>query len=267
MSVRAAVSGVRSALGGRVVVGTVSSGRVTGYMRTSVREQVYISALRQFSITPIAQKKKAVKNPSSAKEVPEQDIEVAIYDPQSFKSSCDEILAHLKSQVQEVRMGKADLRTLSSLKVQVGKQKIVLDKLGQVSMRGGRHIVVSVYDPETVKAVSAGILAANLNMNPQIDPSNPQTLLIPVPPPTRESREATVKSIKALIESAQKSVHTRSVHHERAKAMAAVKLMKQASYSKDMTTKLESQIEKINKEYLGKLSKMQDEAAQAVMRS
>ncbi|KAK9322957.1 ribosome recycling factor-domain-containing protein [Lipomyces orientalis] len=266
MSVRAAVSGIRSTLGGRVVVGTVSAGQLTGYKRTSFRQQVYISHVRQFSITPTAQKKTAVKK-SSSKEDPEQDIEVAIYDPQSFKSSCDEILAHLKSQVQEVRMGKADLRTLSSLKVQVGKQKIVLDKLAQVSMRGGRHIVVSVYDPETVKAVSAGILAANLNMNPQVDPSNPQTLLIPVPPPTRESREATVKSIKTLIESAQKSVHTRSVHQERTKAMAAVKLMKQASYSKDMTTKLESQIEKINKEYLGKLSKMQDDAAQAVMRS
>ncbi|KAK9316878.1 ribosome recycling factor-domain-containing protein [Lipomyces starkeyi] len=268
MSVRAAVSGVRPALRGQLVVGTVTARRVLGYRETGFREQIYTSPFRQFSITPVAQKKKAVKSSKSAKSDAEQeDIQVVVYNPQSFKSSCDEILTDLKSQIQEARMGRGDLKTLNSLKVQVGKQKIVLENLGQVSIRSGRHIVVSVYDPETVKAVSAGILAANLNMNPQIDPSNPQTLLIPVPPPTRESRETTVKSIKLLIDSAQKSVQHRSIHQERTKAMAAVKLMKQASYSKDMTVKLESQIEKINKEYLAKLSNMQDEATQAIMRS
>ncbi|KAK9373753.1 ribosome recycling factor-domain-containing protein [Lipomyces chichibuensis] len=268
MSVRAAVM-----LRGHLVVGTGTPRRVLGYRGTDFfREQTYTSPspFRQFSITPVAQKKKAVKSSKSSKHYDDdeqEDIEVVVYNPQSFKSSCDEILTDLKSQIQEARMGRGDLKTLNSLKVQVGKQKIVLENLGQVSIRSGRHIVVSVYDPETVKAVSAGILSANLNMNPQIDPSNPQILLIPIPPPTRESRETTVKSVKSLIDSAQKSVQNRSIHQERTKAMAAVKLMKQASYSKDMTMKLESQIEKINKEYLTKLSKMQDEATQAIMRS
>ncbi|KAK9234697.1 ribosome recycling factor-domain-containing protein [Lipomyces kononenkoae] len=257
------------------LLGPASGVRIAGYRSTKgliniIHNQTHnqTTLRRQFSISPVVQKKKAVKTSKSAVKNEEEDVEVAIYDPQSFKSSCDQILTDLKSHVQEARMGKTDLKILNSLKIQIGSQKIVLEKLGQVGMRGGRHIVVSVYDPENVKAVSAGILAANLNMNPQVDPSNPQVLLIPIPPPTRESRETTAKFIKSLVESAKKSaVQKKSIYHERSKAMAAVQLMKNASYSKDMTMKLESQIEKINKDYLAKLSKMQDEVTQAVMRS
>ncbi|KAK9368595.1 ribosome recycling factor-domain-containing protein [Lipomyces kononenkoae] len=257
----------------RNVLGLASGVRIVGY-RSNLIIHNHTAFRRQFGITPVVQKKKASKSAKEQQQDKDNDIEVAVYDPQSFKSSCDKILADLKANIQEARMGKTDLKTLNGLKIQINSQKIVLESLGQVSLRGGRHIIVSVYDPQTVKAVSAGILAANLNMNPQVDPSNSQTLLIPIPPPTRESRQATAKFIKSLVESAKKSgpagtttANKKSIHHERAKAMAAVQLMKQASYSKDMTMKLESQIEKINKDYLAQLTKLQDDATQAVMRS
>ncbi|KAK9465531.1 ribosome recycling factor-domain-containing protein [Lipomyces arxii] len=216
---------------------------------------------RLFTTTRVSYKKKDKK--SRKEEENEEEEVVEAYNPSEFKDACEKILTNARSLISDLRQGKSRLNTLKAIKFTVDTYDTKIEEQCQVSIRNGRNILVSVYDPDMLKPISSAILSAGLNMNPQPDPSNPQNLLIPIPPMTREYRDGLAKDVKHIVETAR----TTSVHNERQHAMQAVKKMKQASYSKDATAKLESQIEKFNKDYQTKLHKIQEEAIDAVMKA
>ena len=71
-----------------------------------------------------------------------------------------------------------------------------------------------------IKAVNSAVLSSSLSLTPQPDPQNPLGLLVPIPPPTKESRQqALAQAIKAG-ESAQTSLkNARQVLQKRLRKM------------------------------------------------
>lgn len=76
------------------------------------------------------------------------------------------------------------------------------------------------------KLVSSAISSSNLSLNPQQDPSNPLQLNVPIPPPTRESRDAAVKEAKALMEKATQGIkNARQTTNKKLKDMGQKKVI------------------------------------------
>lgn len=88
-----------------------------------------------------------IKN--SKKSTPQEgDVLVPIYEPSEFKTAAENVVERFGKRVQELRLGKADLSVLNRLRVTAHKEKYQLDEIAQVTTRGGRQILVSVYDPD-----------------------------------------------------------------------------------------------------------------------
>lgn len=65
-----------------------------------------------------------------------------------------------------------------------------LSKVAQVSVRDPRVLLVSVFDGAMSTSVERAIRGAGLNLNPSVESGSAGRILVPVPRPTRETREA-----------------------------------------------------------------------------
>lgn len=73
---------------------------------------------------------------------------------------------------------------------------------------------------QLVKPVNSAIIASDLSLTPQLDPHNPLQLNVPIPPPTKESRERTIKTAKTAMDRAVNAVrNSRAVLHKRFQEM------------------------------------------------
>ncbi|KAF8469674.1 ribosome recycling factor-domain-containing protein [Kalaharituber pfeilii] len=100
------------------------------------------------------------------------------------------------------------IATLENLQISIDKSKpsetVSLRDLAHVTPRPSsrRHLQITVHDAAHVKKIISTIQRADLNMQPvQEDPvNNPLVLTLPLPPPTRESRELLASQANKLAE-------------------------------------------------------------------
>ncbi|KAF3482042.1 uncharacterized protein GIQ15_04801 [Arthroderma uncinatum] len=86
------------------------------------------------------------------------------------------------------------------------KETVRLGEVASVIPKGGRSVSILVGEEHDVKPVMSAIKASDLSLNPQADPNNPLQLNVPIPPPTKESRDQTVKDAKVAMEKASNAV-------------------------------------------------------------
>lgn len=61
-------------------------------------------------------------------------------------------------------------------------------------------------DYKHIKPISSSIIGSDLSLTPQVDPHNPLQLNIPIPPPTKESRDQTAQAAKQAWEKASNAI-------------------------------------------------------------
>jgi ribosome recycling factor len=94
---------------------------------------------------------------------------------------------------------------------------------------------------QLVKQVNSAIVASNLSLTPQPDAHNPLQLNVPIPPPTKESREQTVKTAKGAMEHASTAVrNSRASFHKKLQDM-----QKKKEARPDDVRKAHDQMEKV----------------------
>lgn len=92
-----------------------------------------------------------------------------------------------------------------------------------------------------VKPTNSAIIASDLSLTPQQDPHNPLQLNIPIPPPTKESRDRTIQAAKTAMEKAANTVrNARGVVHKRLQEIQKKKIARP-----DDVRKAHDQMEKI----------------------
>lgn len=92
-----------------------------------------------------------------------------------------------------------------------------------------------------MKPISSAIISSTLSLTPQQDPHNPFQLNIPIPPPTKESREQTVQVAKVAMEKAMTAVRdVRGTVHKRLQ-----NAQKKKTSTPDQVHKTHDQMEKI----------------------
>ncbi|KAL7270578.1 ribosome-recycling factor [Rhizina undulata] len=171
-----------------------------------------------------------------------------------------EITARLKDELSKLRGGRADPGVFEALEVVLDKgstEKSLLKDVAHVVPKG-RALAITVYEAANVKKVITAIQRADMNVQPMIDPKNPQLLNVPLPPPTKESRLQTV----ALAGKAGE------------KALNQLRLARQGSHKKikglkgerpDDIRKADKQLEKIIEKANAEAKKIIEAGKKAVM--
>ncbi len=199
--------------------------------------------------TTLGKKKKSKKTRNGANEYGTDEATEELDTKQLLKDASKEFKRSIESynrEATELKMGKSNPEIFNDLKVQLSNKKSANFKnVAQTSIKGSKLLNVTVFDPNDTKHVVSAILGANLNLNPIVDPKNPQLLKVHLPNTTKELREKQFKRLKELTDD-YKSSHSNknSLTFLRNKYMRQVK---SAEGSEDVLRRLEDSIEKVYK--------------------
>ncbi|KAL4912192.1 ribosome recycling factor-domain-containing protein [Aspergillus aurantiobrunneus] len=187
-----------------------------------------------------ARQTSAEVKPSHANAAPDDLLDLA-----QLEYGIATAVSRLKDELSKLRLGgRLSPETIESLRVQPSrgaKETAKLGELAQVIPKGGRMVTVLVSEDGYVKPVSSAILSSNLSLTPQQDPHNALQINIPIPPPTKESRDQTVRAAKAAMERAASSVRdSRGAIHKRFQEIVKKKIVRpdDARKSQDKMEKL-----------------------------
>jgi len=186
------------------------------------------------------------------------------WDLELVLSKLEADIAHVGQRLKE-DLRKTDQRSdhtrYEALQVVVDKAsntRVPLRDVAHVVPRG-RVVGVTVYEAGNVKKVISAIQTADLNVNPVVDAKNPQQVNVPLPPPTKESREAMAKQAGVIGQKAQDALRTaRQKAHK--KLQGAKKQMRADDYKK-----AEKRMEDIVKKHKTELEKSAEQARKAII--
>ncbi len=143
-------------------------------------------------------------------------------------------LESFRTGLTKLRSGRANPAMLNGVTCDYYGDKMEISSLCSISMPEPRQLLVKPYSREDIKAIAAGIAAANLGINPLVEAD---AIRIVVPPMTEEIRKDTAKKCKALGDEAKVSI--RNIRRD------TLSLLKDDdSYSDDLRDRLEEEIQK-----------------------
>ncbi|WEW58520.1 ribosome-recycling factor [Emydomyces testavorans] len=216
----------------------------TKFQLPSLNTQIPRNA-RLFSTSPALSRKKKDKSSHG----PEESSSSAAaaggglgedpFDFSQLSNGIQDAVARLKDDVSKLRAGgrlnpelienvRVTLKTGSGSGKGGGKEMVKVGELAQVIPKGGRMIMILVGEDEYAKPITSALQAMpSLSLNPQPDPHNKLQLNVPIPPPTRESRDQALKDAKAAMERAAMAVkNARADVNKKLKALGNKKVVR-----------------------------------------
>lgn len=119
------------------------------------------------------------------------------------KNSFQNAIKNLEIGMDKLRSGQANPAMLNGVTCDYYGEKMQIVDLCQISRPEPRQLYVRPYSREDIKSVAAGIAAANLGVNPQVEADG---IRIVVAALTEETRREIAKKAKALGEEAKVAV-------------------------------------------------------------
>jgi len=132
-----------------------------------------------------------------------------------FESQLTRHVAYAKREMGKLRGSVVSADILDGVMVQAYGETQALKDLAQVALRGPLQLVVSPFDGALSGAIAEAIRASDLGLNPQEEGN---MLRVPIPKPSKETREAAAKQVSRIAEQAKVRVRrSRSGALEKAK--------------------------------------------------
>lgn len=154
-----------------------------------------------------------------------------------------------KKDLKKVRTGRASASLLDSIQVDYYGARTALSHLGQVSAPEPRMIVINVFDTSAVDSIEKAIRISDLGLNPSRDGN---TIRVPIPTLTEESRKELVKHLHKHAEEVRISIR----NHRRDTNDALKKLEKAGGVTQDEIKKAIDQVQKRTDHYISVIDKM-----------
>ncbi|NQX98203.1 MAG: ribosome recycling factor [Flavobacteriales bacterium] len=154
-------------------------------------------------------------------------------------------MAHLDSQLQKIRAGKASPMMLSKVVVEYYGTLTPIAQVANVNAIDGRTLSVQPFEKSLLEEIAKGISLANLVLNPQY---NGESILINIPALTEERRIELSKQAKAEGEDAK--VVTRNARKD---ANDEIKKLKNDGLSEDQSKDAEASVQKVIDVYTTKI--------------
>ena len=164
-----------------------------------------------------------------------------------LQDQMNKAIAHLESELQKVRAGKASPSMLDGLYVDYYGVPTPLNQVASVNTPDARTLIVQPWEKTMIKPIEKSIIDANLGFAPQNDGS---MIRINIPPQTEERRKDLVKKAKAEGEHAKVGIRT-----FRKDANDKVKQAQKNGLPEDMAKDAEDKIQKLVDSYVVKIDK------------
>ena len=120
-----------------------------------------------------------------------------------YEDKVSKTLSVLKEELNSVRAGRANAALLDQITVDYYGTTCPVKNIANISVPDPRTLMITPFDPSTVKLIEKAILTSNLGINPSNDGKNIR-LVIPVV--TEERRKELTKVIKKMGEEAKVTV-------------------------------------------------------------
>jgi ribosome recycling factor len=158
----------------------------------------------------------------------------------------DKAVAHVQSQFQTVRTGRAAPALVERLTVDYYGAPVPVLQLASVQVPEARQLLVRPHDRSTLGAIERAIIDSDLG----VAPSNDGTVIrLSFPPLTEERRKEYVKVVKNMAEEGRVAV--RNLRREARKALEHAE--KQGEISADELDRAEKELEKITHDHTDKI--------------
>lgn len=161
-------------------------------------------------------------------------------DLSSAQKKMEDAVEHLKSELAQIRTGRANASLVSDIICDAYNAKMMVKELAQISTPEPTVLLISPYDKSIITNIVGGITKASAGLNPVVDGD---LIRVVIPPLTTERREEFIKQMHKILE--KYKVEVRQVRHETREV-----LKDSESISEDEKERLEEQLQKLHDEYI-----------------
>ena len=164
-------------------------------------------------------------------------------DLSSAQLKMQDVVTHLKSELAQIRTGRANSALVSDIVCDAYDSKLMVKELANISTPEATVILISPWDKSIITNIVGGITKANAGLNPVADGD---LIRIVIPPLTAERREEFIKQMHQMLEKYR--VQIRQVRHE---FIDGLKTKKQSGeIGEDDESRQEKEIQKLHDEYI-----------------
>ncbi|MDP8289804.1 MAG: ribosome recycling factor [Candidatus Susulua stagnicola] len=169
-----------------------------------------------------------------------------------IEDSMKKAIEATKRELAELRSGRANPKMVEGIRVSYYGTPTLLKELATIGIPEARMIIISPYDPSSVKDIEKAILQSELGIMPI---SDNKIIRLIVPPLSEERREELIKIVKKTVEEGKVSIRTvRRDGKEKIKS-----LEKSKKISEDDRFKAEDQAQKTTDKYIKDIEKVLEE--------
>lgn len=155
-------------------------------------------------------------------------------------------LGALDDAFKKIRTGRAHPGILDGVMVSYYGSDTALNQLANVSVEEGRSLLISPWEKPMIGEIEKAILKSNLGLNPS---NNGDTIRVPMPPLTEETRREFTKQAKAEAENGRIAI--RNIRRD---ANSDFKdLEKEKEISEDEQRRAEDRIQKLTDKYVAEI--------------
>ena len=155
-------------------------------------------------------------------------------------------LGALEEAFKKIRTGRAHPSLLDAVMVSYYGSETPLNQLANVTVEEGRTLVVIPWEKPMIGEIEKAIMKSDLGLNPS---NNGDTIRVPMPPLTEETRREYTKQAKSEAENTKVAI--RNIRRD---ANSDFKdLEKEKEISEDDQRRAEEQIQKLTDKYIGEV--------------
>ena len=152
-------------------------------------------------------------------------------------------VASLEEAFKKIRTGRAHPSILDSVMVSYYGTDTPLSQLANVNVEEGRSLLISPWEKQLIGEIEKAILKSDLGLNPS---NNGDTIRVPMPPLTEETRREYTRQAKQEAENARVAI--RNIRRD---ANSRVKdFEKERDISEDQQHRAEEQVQKLTNKHI-----------------
>ena len=152
-------------------------------------------------------------------------------------------VASLEEAFKKIRTGRAHPSILDSVMVSYYGTDTPLSQLANVNVEEGRSLLISPWEKQLIGEIEKAILKSDLGLNPS---NNGDTIRVPMPPLTEETRREYTKQAKQEVENARVAI--RNIRRD---ANSRFKdFEKERDISEDQQHRAEEQVQKLTNKHI-----------------
>lgn len=176
----------------------------------------------------------------------------------NLKHRMDGAVAGFQSNLASTRTGRASVHMLDQVKVDYYGTPTPISQMAQVSAPEAQLILISPWDPTTLKDIEKAIQTSDLGFNPI---SDGKVVRVPVPPMTEERRRDVVKHLNKILEEHRTAV--RNVRRDGNDALK--KIVKDKKISEDEEKRALEEVQKMTDEEIRRMEELSRKKEAEVM--